>query len=284
MSSRDILALYLERLREAIEHERGNDVKFSFVLVELPFLLLTVIGFLILAAIIVVLLASALVGAHYSISGGHSLQGAEWAGGGGEQLAVVVGLLMLIAWPLTLMLGIWSAYAVYKLVAREVDHRKRVSKVYQILYDMLGKLGVDEARLVSLRDKIEEVKSLIPEHSPGLWAILSYFISILLFYIFHFLNKELVKHEAVERRIYEILYEYLSERGVAIGRPAILEEPPTPDRSTILYIVVSIFTLGLFFPYWVHVVNQDWNRHVEIHERSERWLLQSLEKLVTSVA
>ena len=294
-----LLRLYLERLRETILYERGNDVKFSFVLVELPFLIGVILVVAIIALIIVGLVLSAVASVTVNVGAGgegsYMLQGGvvrvpvrvekivrvEY--GGAPALPALLGA-YLLASPLSLALGVWEAYAIYKLVAREVDHRRRISKIYQTVYEILSATGYDEARLLILRDAIDDAKSGLAERSPGLWAILYFIFNIIVFYIFHFLSHDLVKHEKAEKRVYELIYEAVGAKLAAIPKPAILEEEPPPERPTILYIILTILTLGAFIAYWIHVLNNDWNRHVEIHEKSERWLLDTLEKALSAAS
>ncbi|AEM39026.1 hypothetical protein Pyrfu_1161 [Pyrolobus fumarii 1A] len=277
------MRLYISRLREYIE-ERGNDTRFSFVLVELPF----VVGAALSAVMLGLLLFALVLGAVTSIGTGtefvymHSsrLQAAsevriEATAG----FAALLGLL--VFWLVAAAVGfaLWSVYAVYKLVAREVDHRRRVDRIYQTVYELFTELGVDRARLAALRDRVDDARDALSEHSPGLWAIVYLVFSIVILYILHFLSRDLSRHERVERRLYEQIYEVLREKGVAAARPPILEGEATPERPTILYIVATLLTLGVFLAYWVHVVNRDWNRHVAAHERTEKWLLETLEAL-----
>ncbi len=98
-----------------------------------------------------------------------------------------------------------------------------------------------------------------------------------MFYIFRFLNRDLVKHKKAEKRVYELVYEALKTMHPLAPKPVILEKE-APERPTVPYIILTILALGIFIVYWVYVVNNDWNKHVEIHEKSERWLLDVLEK------
>lgn len=295
----NLLRLYLERLREAILYERNNDVKLSFELVELPFLIGAILVAALIALVVAGLILSAVASATVNTGGAsraaYMLQGGvahvpmrvvkivKMEYGGMPALLSALTSIYLIASPLSLALGVWEAYAVYKLVAREIDHRRRTSKVYQTVYDILSALKYEEAKLMLLRDAIDDAKEAIPERTPGLWAILYFIFNIVVFYIFHFLNRDLVKHEKVEKRVYELVYEAVGAELPAAAKPAILEEPATPERPTILYIILSLLTLGIFIAYWVHVVNSDWNAHIEVHEKSERWLLDVLEKMTSKL-
>ena len=57
-----------------------------------------------------------------------------------------------------------------------------------------------------------------------------------------------------------------------------------PDRNTVLYIVLTIVTLGLFLLYWVYVVTNDPNKHFAVHRSVEQNLVRALEELAVASA
>ena len=121
--------------------------------------------------------------------------------------------------------------------------------------------------------ELEEV-----ERSAALWAVLSFIIPFLILYVYHFLNKDFYKHEKREGAMLEDLgraLEALGLAGVRLRRP---EE--VKDRSTILYIIASVLTLGVFLLYWVYTLTKDPNSHFKGHALWEDELLSLLDKLV----
>ncbi|MEM1713372.1 MAG: DUF4234 domain-containing protein [Desulfurococcaceae archaeon] len=52
-----------------------------------------------------------------------------------------------------------------------------------------------------------------------------------------------------------------------------------PDRSTLLYLILTIVT-GIFLIYWVYTLTKDPNKHFESHSVLERELVTALKQLL----
>ena len=53
-----------------------------------------------------------------------------------------------------------------------------------------------------------------------------------------------------------------------------------PDRSFVLYLILTIITLGIFGIYWLYVLLKDPNEHFKHHILVEDRLLGQLESVV----
>ena len=116
------------------------------------------------------------------------------------------------------------------------------------------------------------------EKSPAVWIVLSILVPFLIFYVYHFLNKDFYKHERHEDHVMEDLNRAIQELG---GEPVRVRRiQAIPDRSTVVYIVLTIVTMGLFVLYWVYTLTKDPNQHFMEHRRWEDDLLSSFEKLL----
>jgi len=92
------------------------------------------------------------------------------------------------------------------------------------------------------------------------------------FYIFHFLNKDFVKHDRNER----IFLEQLSEI-VPIGDTLKLSRiGKFPDINTVVYVVLAVLTLGLFEIYWFYTLINDPNEHFRDHRVVDAKILETL--------
>jgi len=184
------------------------------------------------------------------------------------------GLMLII-----LIIGtILQLYVIYKFIDRRNRHIKRTLMLYEDLAALLESLGYTDAASrirTSIREKSFEVGG---EKNAILWVVLFIIFNPVVLYIFHFLNKDFRRHSIYEDRILSELNAVLRDEGVKmIDTRRILT---IPERSTILYIILTIVTLGFFFIYWVYVMAKDPNEHFLVHRELDMALIQSLEELL----
>ncbi|ADB58165.1 DUF4234 domain-containing protein [Archaeoglobus profundus] len=169
-----------------------------------------------------------------------------------------------------------NVYVVYKWVWRRNEHFKRQKLLFNSIKDFLKSKGFDVARLESICMEIdveENVKNAV------LWALIQfvpYIGGFLLIYVYHFLNKDFYRHERREDHFLGALSSILARRGFDFSYT---RYNPIPDRSTILYFVLSLITFGLFGLYWVYTLTKDPNEHFIEHRRWEDQLLNVLRRL-----
>ena len=178
----------------------------------------------------------------------------------------VVGLLIVIAAILTL-------YVVYKWIDRRNKHFERAILFYTTAAELATELGLPRAD--ALHSRVEEMKVRYERRSPIVWAILYSLVPFVSFYVLHFLTKDFREHSLTEKLIYTEFYDAFSKTGRSLRyRPD--EYPLTPERNTILYIILSIIT-GIFLIYWVYVVTKDPNEHFRNHRLIEGELIKAFE-------
>jgi len=193
-------------------------------------------------------------------------------------LVIVAGLLGIISFIVSIILR-------YKLVNRRNTHFKRQSFLYEDLISAVktiaGKKGVDITVGLSACDRtVREARAEETEKSAVLWAILSaipWIGTLIEWYINYFLMKDLYKHERREDGFLEDVSKVLSKTDVAFSLPKRREA--TPDRSFVLYLILTIITLGLFGIYWIYVLLKDPNEHFRYHVQVEDELLSALETI-----
>ncbi|UCE92283.1 MAG: zinc ribbon domain-containing protein [Methanobacteriota archaeon] len=106
--------------------------------------------------------------------------------------------------------------------------------------------------------------------------IVSFLCYIVSLYMLHFLTKEMIGHHGrwcgftMETKV------ELARMGYVAGH---LRTPlALPDRSSLIYVVGTIFTGGLFAFYWFYVIIKDGNNHFENQRLFEDQLLKLLDK------
>lgn len=195
--------------------------------------------------------------------------------GAGVALALW-GILILVS----VLSFVVSIILTYKLVKRRNTHFQRQiflsEDVLSMLKEITSKKGVSaEVEIVTLERTIREAKAEETEKSAVLWAILSAIIFIASWYVYYFLMKDFYKHERREDTFFEDVSRVLGKSGVNFASPRRMK--PIPDRSFILYLIVTIITAGIFGIYWLYVLLMDPNEHFKYHIGLEDELLKVLE-------
>ncbi len=180
---------------------------------------------------------------------------------------------------LSIVTTILNFYVVYKLVWRRSEHFKRTYLLYTVIADYLESKGYNkEAEFVKdqlLRMRYEQEL----EKNPVLWAILSISVPFISYYVYHFLNKDFVKHDRSEHMILEKINKIFKEKGLGDLEIEFTNIGKFPERDTVLYIIVSLVSLGLFNLYWLYTLADDPNKHFKEHKILEKKLYSLLEKL-----
>lgn len=173
----------------------------------------------------------------------------------------------------------------YMLVNRRSTHFKRQKFLSEDLVAAVNSLAktknVDvESGLSSIERTVREanIEEIRKDAVP--WAILAAFIPFMQWYVYYFLMKDFYRHERREDGFWEDLSRMLDKLGVNFSVPRRTEA--MPDRSFVLYLILTIITAGLFGVYWVYVLIKDPNEHFNYHIQTERQLLTALESVASA--
>jgi len=167
---------------------------------------------------------------------------------------------------------ILSAVMLYKLAKRRNTHFQRQLLLYEDLLNMAkevsSKRGVDVSMHLNNMDRtLREARIDETEKSAALWTILSLITGIATLYIFYYLMKDFFKHERREDQFFEDLNRTLAAAGVPVNLPR--RTLPVPDRSFILYFILSLITGQIFSIYWIYVLLTDPNNHFR-----QQWMIE----------
>ena len=176
------------------------------------------------------------------------------------------------------------AYLLYLLLSRRNKHFRRQSRFSEDLISYLrsltSKKGLDaEVGLSNLERTTREMKTTDDEKSAILWTILAFIPVVNVFailYILYFLGKDFRIHERNEDGFLEDSNRILQSAGLELSVRRI---DPTPNRSFILYIILSIVTFGLFGIYWLYTLIADPNDHFRHHVQYEDELISKLSSI-----
>ena len=161
---------------------------------------------------------------------------------------------------------------IYKLAKRRNTHFQRQLLLYEDLLNMAkeasSKRGVDVSMHLNNMDRtLREARIDETEKSAALWTILSFVTVIATLYVFYYLMKDFFKHERREDQFFEDLNRALAAAGVPVNLPR--RTLPVPDRSFVLYFILSIITAGIFGIYWIYVLLTDPNNHFR-----QQWMIE----------
>jgi len=258
----DIARQYLEIIRRESERRRETDYTMPLWLPFVPAILSLVAAILAIAGHTFVVVETS----RYTtfLQGGVNTV----ASNTGNVLAFTVFIILLAAAALNI-------YVVYKWIDRRNTHFKRILRMFETVVSYLDARGVSDPEMGTLRSLIYEMRMQEESRSPVLWIVLSLVFNIVYIYVLHFLTKDFYEHEQRERSFLETLSHILQKRGIYIEEP----QSVIPHRSTVVYVVFSVLTLGVFLLYWIYVVTRDPNEHFAEHERLEPMLIEALAKL-----
>ena len=181
------------------------------------------------------------------------------------------------------VVGIIWVFMLYKLVKRRNTHFARQRFLYEDLANTVKELGTKKGVDLSLpMNNLERTyrEAMVEEteKSAALWAILTFITGIAALYIFYFLMKDFFKHERKEELFFEDLNRALITAGLTMNLPR--RTVPIPDRSFILYFILSLITFGIFQIYWLYVLLEDPNNHFRQQAMIEDTIISQVSPII----
>jgi len=172
-------------------------------------------------------------------------------------------------------------YVIYKWIKRRNDHFSRQIMLMRSVIGVLRELsrmrgGVADAEIALLERDLREAELEEVEKSAILWVILTLVIGIIWYYVAHFLNEDFHKHEVREDRMISSINRALEALG--LPRVEFYRTYSIPARNTILYIILTLVTMGIFGLYWMYTLTKDPNEHFIAHSIWEGQLVGILER------
>jgi len=190
-----------------------------------------------------------------------------------------------------LTIGFYSHYATFKLVERRTTHAQRRLAFMSYLWHALNARADAAGQRELVAEGLDNLSRIYQQmeaferrnkREPILWMLLRIAGQYFLFgaigaigaYINHFLNKDLLFFDEWEAS-YGANAEWAMQRlgyPVAVPRRA----KPVQNRSTGLYVFLSIITLGIWTAVWRYQVMADGNNHFDDDAMIEDALLRAM--------
>lgn len=186
------------------------------------------------------------------------------------------------------VLGIASviiyAYLTYTLIKRRNTHFTRQWRLTEDLLNLVksvaSRKGANVDTPVSSAERtFRDMRFEEGEKPAVLWTILIFvpLVNVIAgLYILYFLTRDFRRHENREDNLLEDLARAFGQLNItAMTR----RQKPIPERNYVLYLVLTIITLGIFGIYWLYTLIQDPNNHFRSHIQVEDELLSKLSAL-----
>ncbi|HVP23271.1 MAG TPA: DUF4234 domain-containing protein [Conexivisphaerales archaeon] len=268
-----MLSLALQNLRRDSEMRVATDTRVSPLWMLLP-VGEAVLGVIYFAVIMAMVFAA--IGPDYTSGAGYDFSSISGLISGTTAFFMLGFVLLYLAF----------LYVIYTLIRRRNGHFARQQRLFTDLEAALREIaskkgtGVD-SYLGSFDATLRESQIEETEKSAVLWVIL-YVIPVVNLiaglYILYFLTGDYFKHERREDAMIADASRALSALGIGFS---FNRYEPLPNRSFVLYIILTLITLGIFSFYWEYVLIQDPNKHFANHVRFEESLLQSIAPVLT---
>lgn len=262
----------LENLRRDLRTRLENDPIMSPVWIPLPLVL--IVSIVILIAIFVSVIISYVL----SLSPGTVVSTADLLALPGVVSTLAVFVIV------TFAVNILLAWMTYKFVRRRNTHFGRQFFFYEdvksAVAELVTKKGADASIPLNNLDRISrEARLDEAEKNPVLWVALTLASTsipsvaikrsagsmagllplLASLHVYYFLMKDFYRHERREDQFIRDLLGALAISGLNVSLP--YRNPPLPERSFALYLVLSAVTVGFFWVYWVYVLLNDPNNH-----------------------
>ncbi|MGC8556716.1 MAG: DUF4234 domain-containing protein [Fervidicoccus sp.] len=192
--------------------------------------------------------------------------------------SVFSSLLILFGFLVIIISIFINFYVIYKWVKRRNDHFLRNMSFYENIAEITNLLKFK--RVYSIKSRLNELKDINNNIKSAIVNSILIIVPFYILYVYHFLNKDFVKHSQKERLLLSEVIDEIREK-VPLFTRRIEEFAEVPDRSTLLYVILYFITCGLFGIYWVYTLTNDPNRHFESHQIIEKELITALKEILS---
>jgi hypothetical protein len=179
--------------------------------------------------------------------------------------------------------GIYGHYGTYKLVERRTAHAQRRLAFLSYLWHALNARAEAAGKKEEVSEGLDNLSRIYQQmeaferrnkREPILWMLLRIVFGVVGAYINHFLNKDLRFFDEWEAS-YAANAEWVMQRlGYQVAVPK--RTKPVRDRSTGLYVFLSIITIGIWSMVWRAQVMRDGNDHFDDDDAMENELLRAM--------
>lgn len=183
-------------------------------------------------------------------------------------------------WIIAIALASMAAviYLIYRWIDARNRHFERTTRLYTIAAEIAEIIRLDRVALI--KSRLNELLIVNGnKKNNALHMVLGAIVPFYMLYIMHFMNKDLARHSQHERLLLAEVMEDMKVKDPMLAK-GILDYKGVEERSTFLYIVLGVVTLGIFMLYWAYAITRDYNAHVTNHRIMDYEILQSLRRII----
>lgn len=177
--------------------------------------------------------------------------------------------------------GIYGFFIFYKLMERRDQHLARMANMVNtsvaLLNESAARRGASELiaqELAQIEMIQREMYDQSRERGAALWLVIAIITGIGTFIGYYFIMDDMARHDQLEAQFFTLMSSALAKLGLsAQGSQAV---PNIPDRNFVAYLLLSLVTCGIFAFYWIYVLVEDGNRHVEAQVQWEDFMYSAL--------
>ncbi len=177
--------------------------------------------------------------------------------------------------------GIYGLYIFYKLMERRDQHLARMANMVNtsvaLLNESAARRGASELiaqELAQIQMIQREMYEQSRERGAALWLVIAVLTGIGTLIGYYFIMDDMARHDKLEAQFFTLMSSALASLG--LSAQASQAAPNIPDRSFVAYLLLSLVTCGIFAFYWIYVLVEDGNQHVEAQVQWEDFLYSAL--------
>lgn len=177
--------------------------------------------------------------------------------------------------------GIYGFYVFYKLMERRDLHLARVANMVNttiaILREKSESRGMADAvaqEMGQLEMVQREIYGQSRERSAVLWLVLGILTGICVLIGYYFIMEDLAKHDQLEAQFFTLTSGVMAKLGMS--SQASQAAVTIPERNFPVFLVLTIVTCGIYGFYWLYVMVNDGNIHVESQVQWEDFIYSAL--------
>ncbi len=179
--------------------------------------------------------------------------------------------------PFFFLIYLIPLYFYYRLIKGRNTHFERTTKLYNILTEVMELRGTGE-RINIIKSRLNELRvTNNNKKSVGLNLVLAAILPFYFLYIYHFMNKDMVAHSKSEKLLLGEIIDVIKSRDPYFTK-SLLDHKEVEDRSTFIYIILTILTLGIFGIYWAYIITRDYNQHIKSDRLLKDEIIASLSR------
>jgi len=175
----------------------------------------------------------------------------------------VLGVMCFSIVGVMIVMSIIHVILYYRFIKRRNEHFRRDAMLREGVIQFIHNRSYKTSRVYEVSAELGALQSIHAfarseenEKEAILWAILSVIVPFIGLYVMYFLTKDPGIHDSRQNSFIRYASSALHKLGITV-QPS---WKTIPQRSAVLYLVLSLF-IPFFFIYWFYVVIKDSNNH-----------------------